>query len=214
MGYVQGMSDLLVPLFIVVREESEVFWCFDFFMNRSAFSKLQYCNLYQQLAFLREVLGLLFPDIYSYLSTTGDALTLTCCHRWFLLFFKREFDLNPLLKLWDVMLAAPSPFFQVFISAAMISLRFPNLIAQHLSATELLMESQKLAGTFDLDKVLVQARRIYLELIGLPEVPCSLMPLVGGEGDYWDGYRNPNFSCLDCDKKGFCEMKRDYHRVL
>ncbi|KAL5253585.1 hypothetical protein ACHWQZ_G013401 [Mnemiopsis leidyi] len=213
MGYVQGMSDLLVPIFLVVREESEVFWCFDFFMNRSAFSKVLYCNLYQQLAFLREVLGLLFPGIYNYLSTTGDALTLTCCHRWFLLFFKREFDLIQLLKLWDVLLGAPSPFFQVFISAAMISLHFPTMIDQHLSATELLMESQKLAGTFDLDDVLKQARYIYQQIVDLPEVPCSLIPLVGGEGDYWDGFRSPNFTCLDCEKKGFCEMKRDYVRI-
>ena len=52
----------------------------------------------------------------------------------------------------------------------MISLRFPTMIDQHLSATELLMESQKLAGTFDLNQVLKQARHIYQQLVDLPEV--------------------------------------------
>ena len=52
----------------------------------------------------------------------------------------------------------------------MISLRFPTLIAERLSATELLMESQKLARTFDLNNVLKRARLIYLQLTGLPEV--------------------------------------------
>lgn len=212
-GYVQGMSDLLVPIFSVIREEFEVFWCFDNLMNRSAFSRQQHCNLYHQLAFLREVLGLLFPDIYVYFSTTGDALTLTCCHRWFLLFFKREFSSPSLLKLWDVILAAPSLHFQVFISAAMITLYFPPLISRDSSSTELLMSTQQLAGTFDLNSVLKRARTIYQDLVNLPEVPCSLIPLVGGSGEeagMWDRARDVTFSCFECSRESCCEAKRSY----
>ena len=57
----------------------------------------------------------------------------------------------------------------------MISLRFPTMIDQHLSATELLMESQKLAGTFDLNQVLKQARHIYQQLVDLPEVQSIVL---------------------------------------
>jgi len=33
-GYVQGMSDLLTPLFVVMRDEVTAFWAFVGFMDR------------------------------------------------------------------------------------------------------------------------------------------------------------------------------------
>ncbi|RZF41159.1 hypothetical protein LSTR_LSTR015896 [Laodelphax striatellus] len=36
LGYVQGMSDLLSPILIVMSNEVDAFWCFVGFMNRVA----------------------------------------------------------------------------------------------------------------------------------------------------------------------------------
>ena len=94
----------------------------------------------------------------------------------------------------------------------MISLYFPALI--WCSATDLLIQTQQLALTFNLAKVLQHARQMYRNLLELPVVPCSLAPLVGALGNEagslgnllpaWDGYRTPNFSCFQCEKKGTC----------
>ena len=34
LGYVQGMSDLLAPLLVQIRDEVDTFWCFVGFMER------------------------------------------------------------------------------------------------------------------------------------------------------------------------------------
>lgn len=34
LGYVQGMSDLLSPLLLQLRDEVDTFWCFVGFMNK------------------------------------------------------------------------------------------------------------------------------------------------------------------------------------
>jgi hypothetical protein len=33
LGYVQGMSDLLAPLMVIMRDDVDAFWCFVGFMN-------------------------------------------------------------------------------------------------------------------------------------------------------------------------------------
>ena len=74
------------------------------------------------------------------------------------------------------------------------------------------MATQELSGTFDLDGVLKRARQIYSDLAGLPEVPCSLRPLIGNDGeDYWDRFRDVNFSCFECSgSESGCDMKKTY----
>ena len=95
----------------------------------------------------------------------------------------------------------------------MITLYFPPLISRDSSSTELLMSTQQLAGTFDLNSVLKRARTIYQDLVNLPEVPCSLIPLVGGSGEeagMWDRARDVTFSCFECSRESCCEAKRSY----
>eukprot|EP00116_Pleurobrachia_bachei_P006039 sb/3466301/ len=51
-----GAGDTFTAVFISMIVESEIFWCFDAIMNRSAFSQGENCDLHHQLAFLREEL--------------------------------------------------------------------------------------------------------------------------------------------------------------
>jgi hypothetical protein len=39
-GYVQGMSDLLAPVFVVMRDEVTAFWAFVGFMKRMVYFRL------------------------------------------------------------------------------------------------------------------------------------------------------------------------------
>lgn len=47
LGYVQGMSDLVAPIFVVMGDEAMTFWAFTHFMDRmvSVFVKALLCNM-------------------------------------------------------------------------------------------------------------------------------------------------------------------------
>ena len=49
-GYVQGMSDLCAPIYVVMGTDEELtFWCFVQYMNRMVYILLTICsNLYTQ----------------------------------------------------------------------------------------------------------------------------------------------------------------------
>jgi hypothetical protein len=41
LGYVQGMSDLLAPIYAVMQDDAVAFWCFVKFMDRMVSSELR-----------------------------------------------------------------------------------------------------------------------------------------------------------------------------
>jgi len=205
MGYIQGLSELLVPIMGVIRDESDTFWCFDTLVRRSALSQVAPYQMYHQLALLRELLGLLLPSLHSYLSHTGDALKLACCHRWLLLMFKREFSKDAVLGIWDCMLSAPSALFQVFICAAMMSLYFTKFIKTQLTSSDLLIQTNALSGRMDSVQVLQKAKLLYSQLLQYPTLPCSLKPLVKVK-TMWEGPRAPIFTCQQCNKGTPCDQ--------
>lgn len=43
-GYVQGMSDLLSPILVVMENEMDAFWCFAGFMERVVGSAMKFCS--------------------------------------------------------------------------------------------------------------------------------------------------------------------------
>lgn len=128
LGYVQGMSDLLSPILYVMGNEVDAFWCFVGFMNRvvsytmvfqahfmffgfillQLFS-FQYNNfdvdqagIKKQLSGVQKLLGVVVPDLASYLNSQESA-NMFFCFRMLLVQFKREFILLDIMTLWEVM---------------------------------------------------------------------------------------------------------------
>ena len=119
-GYVQGMSDLCAPLYVVCgTDEALTFWCFVSVMDRmvspAAFTQrglLTYLGqkinflrdqsgMKMQLSTLQQLLATMDPVLYRHFEKT-DALNLFFCFRWVLIAFKREFPFDEVLRLWEV----------------------------------------------------------------------------------------------------------------
>lgn len=100
LGYVQGMSDLLSPLYVVCGgDEVESFWCFVAFMQRtvshtcismessssrelpqkSNFLRDQ-SGMRRQLSTLQNLLSVMDPELYRHFEKAG-ALNLFFCYR-------------------------------------------------------------------------------------------------------------------------------------
>ncbi|KAK0397483.1 hypothetical protein QR680_002142 [Steinernema hermaphroditum] len=104
-NYIQGMSDLLAPLLVTLKNESDTYWCFAGLMQQTLFASAptQENNMMDvNLEYLRELLKLLLPEFFNYLASLGgDSLQLMFVHRWILLFFKREFPEKDAHHIWE-----------------------------------------------------------------------------------------------------------------
>ncbi|KAN0061817.1 GTPase activating protein [Thecaphora frezii] len=101
-GYVQGMSDLCSPLYVICEgDEVKTFWCFVGFMERvkSNFYRDQ-SGMKTQLLLLQKLISVMDPKLYGHLERS-DSLNLFFCFRWLLVCFKREFPFDDTLKIWE-----------------------------------------------------------------------------------------------------------------
>lgn len=103
LNYVQGMSDLLAPLFVAMGDEAMAFWVFSLFMERvqSNFYKDQ-SGMHKQLKTLNGMIRFMDPVLYKRLEET-ETSNLFCCFRWLLVWFKREFEWEEVIRLWEVL---------------------------------------------------------------------------------------------------------------
>ncbi|KAI0283097.1 rab-GTPase-TBC domain-containing protein [Russula aff. rugulosa BPL654] len=104
LGYVQGMSDLCAPLYVVAgSDEPLTFWCFVEVMNRMKQNFLRdQSGMKKQLSTLQQLLQVMDPELYRHFEKT-EGLNLFFCFRWILISFKREFPFEDVLRLWEVL---------------------------------------------------------------------------------------------------------------
>jgi TBC1 domain family member 25 len=101
--YAQGMSDLLSPLFFVLKDESLAYFCFCSLMKRCAsnfdINSDSICSKIELLTFL---LNKYDPVFWQYLKEQG-AEQLLFVYRWLLIDCKREFPFNDSLRMFEIM---------------------------------------------------------------------------------------------------------------
>jgi hypothetical protein len=121
LGYVQGMSDLLAPLFVAMGDEPMAFWGFSLFMDRvqSNFFMDQ-TGMHGQLKTLDSLIRFMDPVLYQRLEIT-ETNNLFFCFRWLLVWFKREFEWEDVIRLWEVLWTNNlSDKFILFVALAVI----------------------------------------------------------------------------------------------
>ncbi|ETS64775.1 hypothetical protein PaG_00734 [Moesziomyces aphidis] len=164
-GYVQGMSDLCSPLYIMCEgDEVATFWCFVGLMNRtkSNFYRDQ-SGMKTQLLILQKLIAIMHPALYAHLEAT-DSLNLFFCFRWLLVRFKREFELRDTVAIWEACWAAEpaddwvlSKSFHLFCALALLESHAEYVLRYLQHFDEILQYFNSLTGEFSAHAVLAKA---------------------------------------------------------
>ncbi|KAJ7063215.1 rab-GTPase-TBC domain-containing protein [Mycena amicta] len=162
LGYVQGMSDMCAPIYVVMGADEELtFWCFVEFMNRMKQNFLRdQSGMKKQLLTLQELIEVMDPELYRHLKKT-DGLNLFFCFRWVLIAFKREFPFEDVLRLWEVLWTDYySNSFVLFVALAVLESHRDVILRYLVEFDEILKYCNELSMTIELDSTLAQAELV------------------------------------------------------
>ena len=136
-SYHQGMNELLAPLYYCLsydktyQDESEqnieadTFWCFYNLMNKVSLSFVSGKNrgLDAKSFIFENCLECVDAEIYNKLVEL-NIRSEYYCYRWFILLFSQEFEINSILKLWDLIFSNDDFYYYVvYIGIAIMILK-------------------------------------------------------------------------------------------
>eukprot|EP00252_Welwitschia_mirabilis_P020499 TRINITY_DN5046_c0_g1_i3.p1 TRINITY_DN5046_c0_g1~~TRINITY_DN5046_c0_g1_i3.p1 ORF type:complete len:672 (+),score=142.29 TRINITY_DN5046_c0_g1_i3:181-2196(+) len=163
LGYCQGMSDLLSPILFIMEDESESFWCFAALMERLGpnFDRDQN-GMHSQLLALSKLVELLDVPLHNYFKQ-ADCLNYFFCFRWILIQFKREFEYEKVMRLWEVLWTHYlSEHFHLYICVALLKRHRKKIIEEEMDFDTLLKFINELSYHIDLEKTLRDAEALCL----------------------------------------------------
>ncbi|KAK2877804.1 hypothetical protein FQN49_001177 [Arthroderma sp. PD_2] len=162
LGYVQGMSDLLSPIYAVMQDDAIAFWGFVGFMNRMERNFLRdQSGMRQQLLTLDQLLQLMDPKLYLHLQK-AESTNFFFFFRMLLVWFKREFEWVDCLRLWETLWTDHlSSSFHIFVALAILE-KHRDVIMAHLHHfDEVLKYINELSNTIDLVPTLSRAEALF-----------------------------------------------------
>uniref|UniRef100_A0A0K0EM70 Rab-GAP TBC domain-containing protein n=1 Tax=Strongyloides stercoralis TaxID=6248 RepID=A0A0K0EM70_STRER len=224
-NYIQGMSDLLSPILREIGNESDAYWCFVKFMQRTLFvpcdkKGLLHSVMENQLNLLSNLCKLLLPDFYKYLNKVSSTeLSFMYCHRWLLLFFKREFHEADVMHIWEACWANyKTRYCHLFICIAISSIYASDIIKQEMNYDEILFFFSSLAHHMDATVVLQKTRGLIYKVNRMDVLPCSLLGLLidDDKHDQWNTHLpKRKYQCELCkDSKISCVEKRKTSNIV
>uniref|UniRef100_A0A8C5MLI0 TBC1 domain family member 15 n=1 Tax=Leptobrachium leishanense TaxID=445787 RepID=A0A8C5MLI0_9ANUR len=180
LGYVQGMSDLLSPILFVTQNEVDSFWCFTGFMElvHHNFEESQE-SMKKQLGQLNLLLRVLDPALCDFLDSK-DSGNLSCCFRWLLIWFKREFSFSEILLLWEVLWTGlPCSSFHLLIGCGILDLERDALMNSDYGFNEILKHINELTMKMNVEDILCRAEALHQQLAHCQELPLNVKELLG-----------------------------------
>uniref|UniRef100_A0ABM5GFQ4 TBC1 domain family member 15 isoform X2 n=1 Tax=Pogona vitticeps TaxID=103695 RepID=A0ABM5GFQ4_9SAUR len=182
LGYVQGMSDLLSPILYVMENEVDAFWCFALYMDQMHQNfEEQMQGMKTQLIQLSTLLRLLDSGFCSYLESQ-DSGYLYFCFRWLLIRFKREFNFQDILRLWEVIWTdLPCQNFHLLICCAILESEKQQIMEKHYGFNEILKHINELSMKMDVEDVLCKAEAISIQMMNCKELPQAVCEVLGLE---------------------------------
>ncbi|KAJ5166334.1 GTPase-activating protein GYP7 [Penicillium canariense] len=162
LGYVQGMSDLLAPLYAVMQDDAVAFWAFVGFMDRMERNYLRdQSGMRAQLLALDHLVQLMDPQLYLHLQS-ADSTNFFFFFRMLLVWYKREFEWGDVLRLWETLWTDYfTSSFHLFIALAILE-KHRDVIMDHLKHfDEVLKYINELSNTMDLVPILTRAESLF-----------------------------------------------------
>ncbi|XP_050347297.1 TBC1 domain family member 15 isoform X2 [Nymphalis io] len=180
LGYVQGMSDILAPLLLLLGNEVDTFWCFVGFMEKIASNfDMDQAGMKQQLVNLQQLLTFASPELARHLASK-DSGNMYFCFRWLLVWFKREFSYRDIMRLWEVLWTGlPCANFHLLICVAILDSEKDVLITKDYGFTEILKHVNDLSMCLDVDRILSIAEGIYHQIISAPHLSDQIRIVLG-----------------------------------
>lgn len=82
----------------------------------------------------------MLPKFFTHLTKYSDSMELLFCHRWILLCFKREFTEAVAIRMWEACWSNYlTDYFHLFLCLGIMAVYADDVIAQNLSADEMLL---------------------------------------------------------------------------
>ncbi|GAB2232566.1 hypothetical protein Droror1_Dr00011606 [Drosera rotundifolia] len=156
LGYGQGMSDLLSPILYVMRGDSEAFWCFSALVERlgTNFDR-SHSWVHSELFALSKLMEILDIELHNYFKQIGCSDYLFC-FRWILTQFKREFNYEETMTLWEVVWTNHlSDHFHLYLCIVIL-----KIIDEQMDSSTLLLFITKLSDHIDLKETLWGAKAL------------------------------------------------------
>ncbi|KAI8147662.1 rab-GTPase-TBC domain-containing protein [Fennellomyces sp. T-0311] len=163
LGYVQGMSDLLSPLYMVI-EDDLVFEAFVGFMNRTKSNfYMDQSGMRRHLFTMDALLQFMDPKLFKHLQRT-DSDNLFFCFRWFLVWFKRELSWDDTLTMWEVLWSDYlTEHFTFFVALSILDQHRDAMIDYLQSFDEILKYINDLSLSINLQETLQRAEILYYQ---------------------------------------------------
>ncbi|KAI9813829.1 MAG: GTPase activating protein [Pycnora praestabilis] len=162
LGYVQGMSDLLAPIYAIMQDDAIAFWAFVKFMERMERNFLRdQSGMRAQLLTLDHLVQLMDPKLYIHLQS-ADSTNFFFFFRMLLVWYKREFEWLDILRLWEGLWTDYlSSQFHLFVALAILE-KHRDVIMEHLQHfDEVLKYINELSNTIDLQSTLMRAEALF-----------------------------------------------------
>ena len=163
LGYIQGMTDLLSPIYAVFRDEVMSFWAFAGFMERMERNFVRdQSGMKRQMQVLNELLQFMNPELYKHL-VKCESTDLFFFFRMLLVWFKRELEWDDVNTLWEVFWTDYHlSQYHLFFALAILSSQ-ENSIKNYLNRfDEVLKYMNELLGNMKLHDLLVRTELLFL----------------------------------------------------
>lgn len=171
LGYVQGMSDLLSPLYYIFQDEVMTFWAFTRFMERMERNFIRdLSGMKTQMVTLTELVQFMLPDLYIHLEKC-DSSNLFFFFRMLLVWFKRELSFNETMQLWEVLWTdLYSSQFILFVALAILQKNSKIIIGNLHSFEDILKYTNDLNGNHDIGELLTRAELLFIKFRQMVEL--------------------------------------------
>lgn len=180
LGYVQGMSDLLSPVLVVMENEVDAFWCFAGLMERMCHNfEMDQDGMKRQLTQIQKLMQVYDSELYTYLES-HDSGNFYFCFRWILIHFKREFHFHEIHRLWEVLWTdLPCKNFHLIFSLAILDSEKTTLIENKFGFTEILKHINDISLTIPMEEMLKKAEGIFLQMKLYKKLPQCVKKILG-----------------------------------
>lgn len=174
------IGEFSIANFTFQENEVDAFWCFVGFMDMVfANFDIDQAGMKTQFNQLRRLLEFANPRLFKYM-ITHDSDNMYFCFRWLLVWYKREFSNDDILKLWECLWTKlPCPNFHILISVAILDQQTDIIIESRYEFTEILKHVNELSGNIDLRRTLEIAEAIYHQIKEAENLPNDIRLIIG-----------------------------------